>query len=215
MAVNEVPISVLIVDDHLVVRQGLRVMISSVPDIRLVGEAENGEEAIERCAELHPDVVLMDMVMPVMDGSTAMREISRQFPEIRIIALTSFNDDKDMVRAALNAGAVGYLFKNVSADELIHAIRTTYAGTTALAPEIVRILVESRQEHSREDFNLSERELGVLALLVKGYSNAEIADALVVSLSTAKFHVRNVLAKLGAANRTEAVYIANEYKLLS
>jgi NarL family two-component system response regulator LiaR len=201
-------IRVLVVDDHKVVRKGLRTFIAVQDDLDLVGEASNGEEAIEQCAALHPDVVLMDLKMPVMDGPTAIGHIRTRFPDIKVVALTSF-DDGTMARRALEAGAIGYLFKDVEEDELMSAIRFASQGRGVVAPEAMRALVtRSLNDDGAYSVNLTTREHETLELVARGLTNPEIADGLTVSVSTVNFHVHNVLDKLGAKTRTEAVVIA-------
>lgn len=207
-------IRVMAVDDHMVVRQGFAMFLKAYPDLEMVGEASNGQEAIQRCAELQPDIVLMDMMMPHMGGVEATRLIREQYPNTHIIALTSFSDDKQLVQAALSAGATGYLFKDVSAADLVNTIRAVHAGIPVLAPEATRLLIQAKTERLPQSFNLSERELEVLALLVEGLSNGEIAARLSISRSTIKFHVSSILGKLGANSRTEAVSIAHQQKLV-
>jgi NarL family two-component system response regulator LiaR len=209
------PIRVVLVDDHAMLRRGLRFFLMGFDDLELVGEASSAKEAAGLCAELEPDVVLMDMVMPDMDGAEATRIIRQQYPNVQVIALTSFQEE-DLIERALQAGAIGYLLKNVSAQDLAHAIREAHAGRSILAPEATKILVQAtRQRASQPDYGLTERERQVLALLVEGLSNAEIADRLVISVATAKFHVRGVLTKLGVSSRTEAVALAWQQKLVS
>jgi len=201
-------IRVILVDDHAMLRKGLRFFLAGFDDLELVGEAASGKEAIRLCAELQPDVVLMDMVMPDIDGAAATEVIRQQSPGIQIIALTSFQED-DLIERALQAGAISYLLKNVSAQALAEAIRQARAGHSTLAPEATEALVKAtRQRASRHDYGLTEREMEVLSLLVEGLSNAEIADRLVVTVATVKFHVRGILSKLGASSRTEAVATA-------
>lgn len=201
-------IRVLIVDDHQVVRKGLRMFISVHDDLELVGEAGNGEEAIEQCAALLPDVVLMDMKMPVMDGPTAIEHIRTRFPEVNVVALTSFTDDA-FARRALEAGAIGYLFKDVDEDELISAIRLAGKGHGVVAPEAVQALTtHARIEEDVSAVGLTEREQTTLDLVARGLTNPQIADRMMISISTVNFHVHNVLDKLGAKTRTEAVVIA-------
>jgi DNA-binding NarL/FixJ family response regulator len=201
-------IRVLIVDDHKVVRMGLRTFIAVQEDLELVGEAGNGEEAIEQCAALHPDVVLMDLKMPVMDGPTAIAHIRNRFPEIKVVALTSFDDDK-IAQRALEAGAIGYLFKDVDEDDLMSAIRFAYQGRGVVAPEAMQALVaRSRGDIDVYSVGLTEREQETLDLVARGLTNPEIAAKLMISVSTVNFHVHNVLDKLGAKTRTEAVVIA-------
>jgi two-component system, NarL family, response regulator LiaR len=207
-------IRVMVVDDHMVVRQGFATFLKAYPDLEMVGEASNGQEAIQRCLELQPDVILMDMMMPQMNGVDATRIIREQNPDVQVIALTSFSDDKQLVQAALGAGATGYLFKDVSAAELVKTILAVHSGTPVLSPEATRLLIQVKTERPPQSFNLSERELEVLALLIEGLSNGEIALRLSISRSTIKFHVSSILGKLGAHSRTEAVSIAHQHKLV-
>ena len=211
---DEHKIRIMIVDDHQVVRQGFAVFLKAFPDLEFVGEAVNGEEAVELADSLQPDVILMDMIMPRLGGVDATRVIRDANPNIQVIALTSFTDNKQLVQDALNAGAIGYLFKDVSIADLAKAIRLAYDGTPVLAPEATRMLIQAKTQRSPKDYNLSKRELEVLSLLVDGLSNAEIADRMSVSSSTIKFHVSSILGKLGAATRTEAVSIAHQQKLV-
>jgi NarL family two-component system response regulator LiaR len=206
------PIRVLITDDHAMVRSGLAAFLLVNDDLELVGEASNGAEAIQACAEVRPDVVLMDLVMPGMDGATAIREIHAAQPEIQIIALTSFPEE-DLVQRALESGAISYLLKNVGADELADAIRRARAGQSTLAPEAAQVLVQ-RARQPAQGHDLTQREREVLALMVKGLSNPEIAERLIVGRSTAKFHVSSVLTKLGVSSRTEAVALALQQRLV-
>jgi NarL family two-component system response regulator LiaR len=201
-------IRVLVVDDHKVVRKGLRTFIAVHDDLELVGEAGNGEEAVEQCDALQPDVVLMDLKMPVMDGPTAIGHIRRRFPDVKIVALTSFDDDT-MAQRALEAGAIGYLFKDVEEDELMSAIRLAHRGRGVVVPEAMRAVV-SRSPNEEDAYSvvLTVREQEALDLVARGMTNPEIADKLMISVSTVNFHVHNVLDKLGAKTRTEAVVIA-------
>jgi NarL family two-component system response regulator LiaR len=207
------PIRVLLVDDHAVVRSGLSAFLLAFDDLELVGEAGSGEEAVRLCDRLQPDVVLMDLVMPSMDGAQATRAIRDKCPTIQVIALTSFKE-KELVEGAMEAGAIGYLLKNVSADELAKAIREAHAGRPTLAPEAAQALIQAARRPPALGFDLTEREREVLALLVEGLNNPEIAERLVVSRSTVKFHVSSILSKLGAASRTEAVAVAVKEGLL-
>jgi NarL family two-component system response regulator LiaR len=207
------PISVMLVDDHAVVRSGLGAFLLVYDDLELIGEAGGGEEAVRLCEQLEPDVVLMDLVMPGMDGAAATRAIRERWPHIQIIALTSFKE-KDLVEGVLEAGAIGYLLKNVSADELAEAIRSAYAGRPTLAPEAAQALIRATREPRALGGDLTEREREILALMVEGLSNPEIAERIVISRSTVKFHVSNILSKLGAASRTEAVALALQQDLI-
>ena len=208
-------IRVLIVDDHNVVRSGLSAFLLAFDDLDMVGEASSGADAVEKCAALQPDVVLMDLIMPEMDGVEATRQIRNRFPNVQVVALTSFKDD-DLVQRVVKAGAIGYLLKNTTANELANAIRSAQMGQPALSPEATQALVRAARGttfHSTGS-DLTHREREVLALMIKGFSNVEIAERLVISPSTAKFHVSSVLAKLGVSSRTEAVALALKSKLM-
>jgi two-component system, NarL family, response regulator LiaR len=207
------PIRVLIVDDHAMVRRGLAAFLKAKPDLLLVGEASNGGEAITRCEQLQPNVVLMDLMMPGMGGAEATRIIRGRWPDVQVIALTSFGD-KELVREALAAGALSYLLKNVSAEDLAEAIRAASVGRSTLAAEAVQALIQPAQSEPALSDRLTAREREVLALMVKGLTNPEIAERLVVSRATAKAHVSNVLSKLGVSNRAEAVVMALQRKLV-
>ncbi len=204
---NASPIRVLLVDDHAVVRSGLGAVLMSFDDLKLVGEAGNGEEAVRLCRQQRPHVILMDLRMPVMDGVTATRLIHEELPDVCIIALTSF-DQKELVEGALKAGAMSYLLKTVSAAELVAAIRGAVAGRPSLSPEAARVLLQNFKQPAATHFDLTERELEILALMADGLPNGQIAAKLVVSQSTVKFHVSNILSKLGVTTRTEAVAFA-------
>jgi NarL family two-component system response regulator LiaR len=208
------PIRVMLVDDHTMVRRGLAAFLKVFDDLQLAGEAESGAAAIQLCAEVMPDVVLMDMVMPDMDGAAATRLIRQQFPQVQVIALTSFKEG-DLVKNALEAGAIGYLLKDVSAEELVQAIRAAHAGRATLSPEAAQALVETTNQPPAPGLDLTERELEVLALMVEGLNNTQIAGRLTVSSSTIKSHVSNILSKLGAASRTEAVTLALRKRIVS
>ena len=206
-------IRVLLVDDHAVVRSGLGAFLLAFDDLELVGEASGGEEAVRLCPQVRPDVVLMDLVMPGMDGAAATRAIRQRCPRIQVIALTSFKE-KELVQGALEAGAIGYLIKNISADELADAIRAAYAGKPTLAPEAAQALIRAATEPPAPGYDLTNREREVLELMVEGLNNVGIAERLVVSRSTVKFHVSSILSKLGVASRTEAVALALQHDLV-
>jgi two-component system, NarL family, response regulator LiaR len=207
------PIRVLIVDDHPMVRGGLRDFILVYDWMEAVGEAQNGVEAVDFCASHTVDVVLMDMVMPLMDGSEATRRILAQGKPVKIIIITSFHE-QDLVQQALKAGATSYLLKNVSADELAKAIRAAHGGFSTLAPEATRALIQTGRHRSDVGFDLTETERKILALLVKGLSNQEIARQCSISVATVKYHLTNIFTKLGAKNRVEAATIALDYNLV-
>lgn len=206
-------IRVMLVDDHAVVRSGLSAFLMVYDDLELVGEAGDGERAVSLCEKTRPDVVLMDLMMPGMDGVTATRLIRARFPETQVIALTSFKE-QEWVEGALKAGAIGYLLKDVTADDLARAIRDAAAGKAILAPEAAQVLIQSARGGDKPGADLTDREREVLALMVDGLNNQQIATRLVISVSTAKFHVSSILSKLGATSRTEAVSIALQNHLV-
>lgn len=208
------PIRVLIVDDHAVVRSGLAAFLLAFDDLELAGEASSGAEAVRLCSQVQPDVVLMDLVMPEMDGATATRSIRQACPQIQVIALTSFKEE-ELVQRALQAGAIGYLLKNVSAEELADAIHKAHAGRPTLAPEAAQALIHASTKPQPPGHDLTDREREVLALMAKGLNNPEIAKRLVISQSTAKFHVSSILSKLGVSSRTEAVALAVQHHLVT
>jgi NarL family two-component system response regulator LiaR len=206
-------IRILIVDDHGVVRQGLRMYLALDPELEVVGEAANGVEALRRTHELEPDVVLMDLLMPVMDGIAATEAIRRELPEVEVIALTSVLEDS-AVFGAMRAGAIGYLLKDTQADELCRAIKAAAAGQVQLSPSVAaRLLREVPAPQQPE--SLTERETEVLRQLALGKSNKDIAAALVIAEKTARTHVSSILAKLGVTSRTQAALHAVRSGLVS
>jgi two-component system, NarL family, response regulator LiaR len=207
------PIKVMIVDDHPIVRDGLKNMLLAFDDLELVGEAADGSQALAHCGRTQPDVILMDMVMPGMDGIAATRAILKDSPQTKILMLTSFVEDK-VVQNALEAGASGYLLKNVPINTLADAIRSVYAGQPILSPEATAALIRTKTDPHQPGKDLSAREREVLALIVQGLSNEEIAERLVISTATARHHVSACLQKLGAANRAHAAALATKHHLI-
>jgi len=206
-------IRVLIVDDHPMVRGGLRDFILAYDWMEAVGEAQNGLKAVEFCAAHEVDVVLMDMVMPMMDGSEATQRILALGKPVKVIVLTSFHE-RDLVQQAMKAGATSYLLKNVTADELAEAIRAAHGGFSTLAPEATKALIDAAGHRPDIGSNLTEREREVLVLLVGGLSNLEISQRLSISVATVKYHLTNIFSKLGVKNRVEAVTSAMEHNLV-
>lgn len=211
---NDKPIRVMIVDDHAVVRSGLTTFLLAFDDLELAGEARDGEEAVRVCTQTQPDVILMDLVMPGMDGAAATQAVRQCCPHTQVVILTSFNEE-GLVQRALQAGAIGYLLKDVEADELAGAIRAAHAGRPTLAPEATQALIHAAGQLPKPGYDLSEREREVLALIVKGLNNIEIAERLIISRSTVKYHVSSILSKLGVANRAEAVALAVQHHLVN
>jgi len=201
------PIQVLLVDDHQMVRSGLAAFLAAFDDLELVGQAGDGQEAVRLCQELEPDVVLMDLIMPGMDGATATRLIRQAQPQIQVMALTSFEEER-LVKEVMEAGAIGYLLKSVAPDALADAIRAARAGRPTLAPEATQALIHAATRPPAPEYDLTRREEDVLALMVEGLTNPEIADQLMVGRATVKFHVSNILSKLAVGTRTEAVALA-------
>jgi NarL family two-component system response regulator LiaR len=207
-------IKVMIVDDHPVVRMGLTTMLYAFDDFDLIAEAGSGPETLARCRENTPDVILMDIVMPGMDGLDTARAVLAQHPNVKIIMLTSF-PEADLVEKAMDSGATGYLVKNAPIDALAEAIRAVHDGHSTFAPEVTRALIETRTRGPRPGHDISQREREVLALVAEGLTNNEIADRLSISPATVRHHVSACISKLGAANRAQAAVLAVEYELTS
>jgi NarL family two-component system response regulator LiaR len=204
----------MLADDHNVVRSGLATCLKAYDDLALVGEARNGLEAVKLCRKEAPDVILMDLMMPEMDGIAATRAILEDCPDIKIIAMTSF-EEEELVQGVLAAGAISYLLKNVTSDELAKAIRDAVSGRPTLSPEAARALIQATRPTKQPVCDLTEREREVLNLVVQGHSNQQIADAMVISLSTVKAHISNILSKLQVASRAEAIAYALKHKLVA
>ena len=211
---NSTTIQVLLVDDHNVVRSGLATFLRAYEDLELVGEAKNGLEALKLCNEKQPDVVLMDLMMPEIDGIAATRAILADHPDIKIIAMTSFEDEQ-LVQGVLAAGAISYLIKNVTSDELAKAIREAASGRSTLSPEAARVLVQATRPTKQPLFDLTGREMEVLNLVAQGQSNQQIAEAMVISLATVKAHISSILSKLQVSSRSEAIAYAIRHKLVT
>jgi NarL family two-component system response regulator LiaR len=207
-------IQVMLVDDHNVVRSGLATFLRAYEDLELVGEAKNGLEALDLCRKKQPDVILMDLMMPEMDGIAATRAILAAYPEIKIVAMTSFEEEQ-LVQGVLAAGAISYLLKNVTSDELANAIRAAYSGRSTLAPEAAKALIQATRPPKQPLVDLTEREREVLHLVVQGQSNQQIADGMFISLATVKAHISNILSKLGVSSRAEAIAFAIKHKLMT
>lgn len=206
-------IRIMLVDDHAMVRSGLKLFLSGEDDLEIVAEAGDGQEAIDLSQDAQPDVILMDVVMPGVDGPTAMARIRQDYPHIQVIALTIFLEE-DLVRNTLQAGAISYLLKDVGAGKLAEAIRAAYRGRGTLDSAAAQMLVQATQQPPRLGHDLTERERGILALLVEGQTNKAIARELALSPGTVRIYVSNILSKLGAANRTEAAALALQHDLV-
>jgi NarL family two-component system response regulator LiaR len=211
------PIRVLLVDDHAILRKGIRALLSTEPDIEVVGEAGDGQEALTQAEALRPDVILMDLVMPNLDGIEATRQVVARQPGVRVLVLTSFVAD-DKVFPAIKAGALGYILKDTGPDDLVRAIRQVHRGEPTLEPEIARKLLFELAQPSRQPPTpqpLTGREMDVLRLIAQGQSNREIAEELVLSETTVRTHVSNILGKLHLASRTQAALYALKEGLAS
>jgi NarL family two-component system response regulator LiaR len=205
-------IKVMIVDDHLLVRDGIELLLSTFDDIEVIAVVESGEKAFAFCKQEQPDLILMDMVMPGQDGPETIAQILKSFPEIKIIALTSFVEE-DLVVRAIQAGAIGYLLKNVSADKLAEAIQAAMQGQSTIEAAAAQVLLQASHKPDKAGDDLTERERQVLALIAEGKTNKEIALRLSLSHGTVRVYVSQVLAKLGVGNRTEAARWALEHKI--
>ena len=208
------PIRVMLVDDHTMVRRGLATFLKIFDDLELVGEADSGETAIRLCDEILPDVILMDIALPKMDGIAAIRNIRKQHPNIQIIALSSFKEG-NTIKNVLEAGAIGYLLKDISTDDLAQAIRAACTGRATLSPEAAQALVQNVNQATTPVPDLTKREYEVLVLMVEGLNNKQIAEKLTVSPSTIKSHVSNILSKFEVSSRTEAVTLALRNHIIS
>ncbi len=211
---EQTPIRVMLVDDHLMVRDGLQVFLSMYDDLEIVGEAVDGAEAFDLCAQVRPDVILMDTVMPNVDGPTATARIRQAWPQVQVIALTSFLEE-DLIQQVLQAGASGYLLKDVRPDKLAQAIRDAHEGRPTIASAAAQVLAQAAKQPAPVGIDLTPRERQVLALLAEGRTNKQIAKALTVSSGTVRLHVSNILSKLGVSNRTEAAALALQHNLVS
>jgi NarL family two-component system response regulator LiaR len=207
-------IRVMLVDDHNVVRSGLATFLRAYDDLELVAEARNGLEAVNLCRKEKPDVILMDLMMPEMDGIAATQAILAENPDIKIIAMTSF-EDEELVHGVLAAGAISYFLKNVTSDELAKAIRDAVSGRSTLSPEAAKALIDATRPTKQPLFDLTEREREVLNLVVQGNSNQQIADAMVISVATVKAHISSILSKLQVSSRAEAIAYAIKHKIVT
>ena len=206
-------IKVMVVDDHPLVRHGIKTVFEAYDDILMVAEAENGKEAIEMCEKYRPDIVLMDMIMPILDGAEATSHLIKRWPDIKVIALTSFND-MDLIKKSLKAGAISYILKYISGAKLVKTIKDAHKGNSTFSSYATQVLLSELRETASEKIKLTGREKEILALTVEGLSNKAIAKRLFLSNSTVQFHVSNILTKLGVSKRTEAVYLALKQKLV-
>jgi NarL family two-component system response regulator LiaR len=207
------PIRVLLVDDHRHMHEIVMTILAEVDDIELVAQASNGQEALLLCAQRQPDVILMDIVMPIMNGLEATEKIRRQHSDIKILALSSFQDD-ETVHGMLERGAAGYILKSALARDLINTIRIIYSGHTVLSNEVAQAAFQQTKPKQRRDFGLTQREMEILRLMAQGLNNDAVADQLVISRSTVKFHITNVIEKIGVKTRAEAIVIAARNNLV-
>ncbi len=206
-------IKVMVADDHPLVRHGIKTVFEAYDEIVLVAEAENGKEAIKMCEKYRPDIILMDIIMPVLDGVEATEHIINKWPDVKIIVLTSF-DDKDHIKKSIKAGAISYVLKNISGAKLVKTIKDVYKGRLVLPSQATKILLSELRETQDKNIKLTKREEEILTLIVEGLSNKQIAQKLFLSNSTVQFHVSNILEKLGVSKRTEAAYLALKQNLV-
>jgi len=206
-------VRILVADDHAITRDGLKTLIGLYDDFELIDEAKNGKEAVDLCLELCPDVVLMDLEMPVMGGIEAIGEIKKHNPDTKVIALSSFADNK-MVKDAIKAGAISYIIKNISPHELAGCIRDAHSGKSCFSPEATEVMVSEIRYPSGGISALTDKEKEILIMITRGYSNKIIAKELYVSENTIKFHISNILSKLGVSNRAQAAAMAVKENLL-
>lgn len=203
----------MIVDDHMMVRDGLKAFLSFYDDLEVVAEAKDGEQAVALCTQVEPDVILMDIVMSGMDGPSATQQILKKLPHVQVIALTSFIEE-ELVQRALQAGAIGYVLKDVHADQLAQAIREAHQGYGTIDSAAVQMLAKASQGKKEPQFDLTPREREILELMATGKTNKQIAEDLTLSLGTVRFHISNILSKMGVNNRTEAVILAFQSKIV-
>lgn len=206
-------IRVILIDDHVRVHDAVTTALAALDDIKLVGHGSRGEEALTLCEELSPDVILMDIVMPGMSGVEATELIHKKYSDIKILVMSSFQDDES-IHTILQNGASGYILKDAVASDLANTIRTTFHGSAVFSPEVARVLLRSDPAEPRQRFNLTERELELLRLMAQGQNNAEIAHSLSISQSTVKFHINNIITKMGVDTRAEAIVLAAKNNLV-
>lgn len=212
---TDTTITILVVDDHLIVREGLISVLRTFPEFKIVGDASSGKMAIALCEKLHPDVVLIDLKMPQMSGVEATQIIRQRFSHTQVLVLTSFIDD-ELIQAALEAGAIGYLLKDASIHEIANAVRSVAQKQTVLAPEVMERLMHARTTVDKEEaYRLKSRELEILRLMVEGLTNVEIAERIMLSKATVKYYISSIFEKLGVNTRTEAVVLAMQHHLVA
>jgi NarL family two-component system response regulator LiaR len=206
-------IRVLLIDDNPYFLEAVTTVLNTVEDIQLIGRGSNGKEALQLCEQLKPDLILLDVVMPVMTGVEATRQIHHSYPEMKILVLSSFHDDES-VREMLLSGAAGYILKGSLASDLVSTIRAVHSGKAVFSSEVAYVLLQKPKDEARPDFGFTRRELGVLRLMAEGLSHKQIAARLTISQSTVKYHIVNVLKKMAVETRAEAIALAAKYKLI-